>query len=70
MIPLFSLDLTVPGLRIGVMSDTVAFCLCEQLLSYLAGLAGKSRDVTVDFDTRHTMGIFQSVNRFGVPAVG
>jgi len=52
------------------MSDTVAFHLCEQLLSYQAGLAGKSRGVTMDFNTKYTAGIFQSINWFGVPAVG
>lgn len=62
--------MTGPGLRISATSDAVAFRLCEQLLSYQAVLAGKSRDVTTDFDTRHTMGIFQSMNWFGVPAVG
>lgn len=52
------------------MSVSVAFCLHEQLLSHHAGLAGKSRDVTMDFDTRQTTGTFQSLNWFGIPTVG
>lgn len=59
-----------PGLRISAMSHAVAFHLCKQLLSYQGCLAGKNRDATVDFNTRHRMGIFQSMNWFGIPAVG
>lgn len=62
--------MTGPGLRISAMSDAVAFCLCKQLLSYRVSLAGKSRDVIVDFDTGHASGIFQSMNWFGAPTVG
>ena len=70
VIPLFSLDVTGPGLRISAMSYAVAFHLCEQLLSYQASVAGKSRGVTMDFDNRHKMGIFQNMNWFWVPALG
>lgn len=70
MIPLCSLDVTGPELRIRSVSVNVVFCLREQLLSHQIGLAGKTSDVTMEFDTRQTTGTFQSLNWFGTPTVG